>query len=83
MATFLHIEAKATIYLPTRWEEMAIYLKLCLGKNCHSSTHLFGRKWRAICLFIREGVIIYLPSHLGGDGHNLPSHVGMDGQRPI
>ena len=79
----LHIWARVTIYLPTHWEGMAIYLKLYLGKDCHLSIHLFEGNWRAICLFIREGMIIYQPSHLGGDGHNLPSHVGVDGQLPI
>ena len=51
--------------------------------DCHLSIHLFGRWWKSICLFIREMVIIYLPTHLGGDGHNVPSHVGVDGQLPI
>ena len=83
MATFLHTWARITIYLPTHWEGMAIDLKLYLGKDCHLSIHLFERNWRAICLFIREGMIIYQPSHLGGDGHNLPCPVGVDGQLPI
>ena len=59
---------------------MTIYLFICLGRDCHL---LLGRWWKTIHLFIWEGMVIYLPNHLVGKGHNLPIHVEVDGQLPI